>query len=108
MGQKGDKMTSASDISAENIKDRLADLGDIRVKKMFGGYGIFEQDKMFGLIDSQGVVYFKIDESNLAKFEEAASAKHAQMPYYSVPEDVLNNDTLLEEWAGISIMISKG
>ena len=108
MGQKGDKLTSASGKSAENIKSRLARIGDIRVKKMFGGYGIFEQDKMFGLIDSQGVVFFKIDETNLAKFEEAASTKHSKMPYYSVPEDVLNNDALLEEWAGISIRISKG
>ena len=85
----------------------MANLGDIRLKKMFGGYGIFEQDKMFGLIDSQGVVFFKIDESNLAKFEEAGSKKHAKMPYFSVPEDVLNNDSLLEEWAGISIRILK-
>jgi len=101
-------MTSESSKSAEDIQNRLAMLGDIRAKKMFGGYGIFEEDKMFALIDSTGRVFFKIDDTNQARFEEAGSEKHARMPYFSVPEKVLGDDELLEEWALISISISKG
>ena len=108
MEKKGDKLTSESSKSAEDIQNRLAELGDIRVKKMFGGYGVFEEDKMFALIDSNGRVFFKIDDTNQARFEGAGSEKHARMPYYSVPEDVLDDDDLLEEWARISIRISKG
>jgi len=108
MGKKGDKMTSESSKAAEELQNRLATLGDIRVKKMFGGYGVFEEDKMFALIDSNGRVFFKVDETNQARFQQAGSEKHARMPYFSVPEGVLGDDDLLEEWARLSIMISKG
>jgi DNA transformation protein len=108
MGKKGDKLTNESSKPAEDIQNRLAMLGDIRVKKMFGGYGIFEGDRMFALIDSSGRVFFKVDDANQARFEGAESEKHARMPYYSVPEEVLSDDDLLEEWAQISIRISKG
>jgi len=108
MGKKGDNLTSESSMAAEDIQNRLATLGDIRVKKMFGGYGVFEEDKMFALIDSSGRVFFKVDDTNMARFEQAGSEKHARMPYFSVPEGVLSDDDLLEEWARLSIRISKG
>ena len=108
MGEKDAKLISAASEAAEDIQNRLAELGDIRIKKMFGGYGIFEEDKMFALIDSKGPVFFKTDETNQARFEEAGSEKHARMPYFSVPEEVLSEDDLLREWARLSSRISKG
>ena len=107
MGEKGAKLTSESSKSAEEIQNRLSNLGDISVKKMFGGYGIFEESKMFALIDSQGNIFFKVDDTNLASYEDAGSEKHFRMPYYSVPEDVLRDDAILEEWARASIKIAK-
>jgi DNA transformation protein len=108
MVEKGKKLTSESSKSAEDIQNRLSGVGDIRIRKMFGGHGIFEEDKMFALVDSKGRVFFKVDETNLSGFEDANSEKHARMPYYSVPEEVLNDDNLLEEWALTSIKIAKG
>jgi len=108
MGKEGAKLTSASGMSAEEMQNRLAGIGDIRVKKMFGGYGVFEGDKMFALIDSSGRVFFKVDDTNRARYEQAGSEKHARMPYFSVPGEVLGDDDQLEEWARISIGISKG
>ncbi|MFC1922098.1 TfoX/Sxy family protein [Chloroflexota bacterium] len=108
MGKKDEKLTSESSKSAEDIQNRLAGLGNVRVKKMFGGYGIFEGDKMFALIDSNGRVFFKVDDTNRARFEESGSEKHSRMPYFSVPVEVLSDDDLLEEWARKSIKISKG
>ena len=107
MGEKGNRSTSESSKSAENLQQRLVKLGNIRIKKMFGGYGVFEEDKMFALVDSKGSVFFKVDETNQSRYEEAGSKKHARMPYFSVPEEVLVNDDLLEEWARTSIKISK-
>jgi DNA transformation protein len=108
VGEKGDKLTSEAGKSAENIQNRLSNLGDISVKKMFGGYGIFAESKMFALIDSQGQIFFKVDDTNLASYENSGSEKHFRMPYYRVPEDVLKDDELLEEWARASIKIAKG
>lgn len=108
MGEKGAKLTSESSKSADELQKRLSNLGDIRIKKMFGGHGIFEEEKMFSLIDSNGQVFFKVDDTNLSRFEEAGSEKHFRMPYYRVPEEVLGDDNLLEEWARVSIKIAKG
>ena len=107
MGEKGAKVTNDSSQVAVDIQKRLAGLGSVHTKKMFGGYGVFEEDKMFALIDSSGQVFFKVDESNQARYEEAGSEKHSRMPYYRVPDDVYWDDDLLKEWAVLSIGLSK-
>lgn len=107
MGEKGTKATTASSRSAESIQGRLAGLGDIQIKKMFGGHGIFLDERMFGLVDIQGEVFLKVDESNRAGYVKAGSQKHSRMPYYSLPESVLGNDAALKKWAVASIDISR-
>ena len=107
MGTKGEKMTDGSTIAAESLQDRLGGLGDIRIKKMFGGYGIFEEETMFSLIDKNGNIYLKVDDSNLPMYEKSGAAKHGRMPYYRVPADVLADDTILMDWAQISIRVAK-
>jgi DNA transformation protein len=107
MGTKGDKLTGVSDKSAQELQDCLTPLGDIRIRKMFGGYGVFEADTMFALVDSQGCIFFKADETNDQLFKAAGSQKHGRMPYYQVPEHVLEDENMLQEWAHTSITISK-
>ena len=107
MGTKADKLTGVADKSAQELQDCLTPLGDIRIRKMFGGYGVFEEDTMFALVDSQGGIFFKADETNDQLFKAAGSQKHARMPYYQVPEDVLEDHKVLQGWAQTSITISK-
>jgi DNA transformation protein len=107
MGTKGDKQTGASAVSAERLQRDLSHLGEIRTRKMFGGYGVFETDAMFALVDSEGGIYFKADETNVKRFEEAGSPKHARMPYYRVPDAVLEDAGALQKWAQASMAISK-
>jgi DNA transformation protein len=107
MGTKGNELTGVADDSAKKIQDCLAPLGDIRIRKMFGGYGVFEEETMFALVDSQGNIFFKADETNFQLFEAAGSQKHGRMPYYQVPEHVLEDDKVLQVWAQTSITISK-
>ena len=98
--------TESSRDSADNLIGRLANLDTVTTKKMFGGYGIFSAQKMFALIDSDGRVFFKVDPSNQSRYDGAGSPKHARMPYYLVPDEVMRNDESLIEWARISIEIS--
>lgn len=107
MGTKGARMTNASQENAEMLQRGLAQLGSIRLKKMFGGYGIFNDDKMFALVTSDGEVFFKADESNIQMYEDAGSHKHARMPYYRLPDEVLADEKALIEWARTSIMVSR-
>jgi DNA transformation protein len=107
MGTKGEKLTNASTISAENLQNSLSPLGDIRIRKMFGGHGVFIKEKMFALVDSKGGIFFKVDDTIVALFEDAGSNKHGRMPYYQVPAKVLADEKILQEWAQSSITVAK-
>ena len=104
---KGAKLTNASATSAERLQAGLARLGDISIRKMFGGYGVFESGTMFALVDSQGGIFFKVDATNVERYEEAGSTKHGRMPYYRVPDPVLDDEPALQEWAQSSIMVAR-
>lgn len=107
MGKQGDKLTNSSTQAAEDLQRRLSTLGEITTKKMFGGYGIFESGKMFALVDSAGGVYLKADDTNRGRFEEAGSKKHGRMPYFRIPDKVLNSESNLLEWSQASIVVAK-
>jgi DNA transformation protein len=106
MGEKGAKLSQdASDICERMVQD-LAPLGDVSSRKMFGGYGVFESDAMFALIDSKGGVFLKVDDTNRARFESVGAKKHGRMPYYQPPSEVFEDDELLRDWASASITIA--
>lgn len=102
MGQKGDKHTNEAQLSANLLLERLAEIEGITSKKMFGGYGIFHNSKMFGIVDSKGMAFLK---SNL-ETPEKGSIKHSKMPYCSVPREI--NSSKLIELANHAISLSKG
>jgi DNA transformation protein len=106
MGEKGARLMDQADQSCKSIVGTLSGLGRITSKKMFGGFGIFEEKTMFALINSQGDVFFKSDESTIPKFEEEGSGKHSRMPYYLVPDKILNDKNKIQEWAKESIEIA--
>ncbi len=107
MGIKGDKLTDKSFITSELLVEKLKSIGGISSKRMFGGYGIFHHGKMFGIIDSKGQGYLKADTSNKEDFQEKGAHQHFKMPYYSIPEEIMNNQELLISWAKKSIAITK-
>ncbi|MEZ4657964.1 MAG: TfoX/Sxy family protein [Caldilineaceae bacterium] len=107
MGQKGAKLTPTATQVAETFTQRLLPLGEISSKKMFGGHGIFANGKMFAIVDSSGGIFLKAADANLAAFEQAGSAKHGRMPYYAIPEAVLQDDEQLLTWAGASIAVAQ-
>jgi DNA transformation protein and related proteins len=107
MGIKGDKTSHDSVITAELLVEKLAPIGGVTSKKMFGGHGLFQNGKMFGLIDSKGGSFMKADDSNRDGFLEKGSIQHSRMPYYSIPLDVFKDQDTFIEWAKTSIEISK-
>jgi len=90
------------------LLDMLSDLGDVRSRAMFGGYGIYHDGIMIGLI-ADSVFYLKVDDGNRAAFEAAGSkpftyrrksrTKDVAMSYWEVPVDVLENQEALCQWA---------
>lgn len=107
MGQKGDKATSNAALAAEKIVHQLSSIGAISNKRMFGGHGLFHNEKMFGIVDSAGNYYLKANDSIKEDFEQYEVAQHGKMPYYEIPDHVLENDKLLLEWAKKCIHATK-
>lgn len=107
MGQKGDKQTKEGSLSAELFVEKLNVIEGVTSKKMFGGHGIFHNDKMFGIVDSKGQYFLKADDTNKAIFEAHNTEKHSKMPYFSIPDEVMNNQEKLVEWAKKSIETTK-
>jgi len=108
MGTKGNKLTPGAAESVEIFIDRLRPLGDISSKKMFGGYGVFESGKMFALVNSEGDVFLKAAGDDREKFVQAGTPQHGKMPYFQIPEPVLDDDDQLADWAAEAIRNSKG
>ena len=107
MGTKGAKLNQESILSAELLSKKLSAIEGITMKKMFGGHGVFHDDKMFGMVDSKGNYLLKVDETNKADFELKGSVKHSRMPYYEIPTEIFDNQDDLVNWARKAINASK-
>lgn len=103
MGEAGARFSDDVGTAADEVVARLAPLGDVSWRKMFGGAAIFADGSMFALVDSDARLHLKANDSNRSRFERAGSVKHGRMPYYSVPSAVLNDDAALLEWARPSV-----
>ena len=47
--------------------------GNITAKRMFGGYSLYLDGKIFSMITNDTDLYFKVDDSNRAKYEAVGS-----------------------------------
>lgn len=95
----------------EFISDQLAPLGPVRMKRMFGGMGIYLDDMMFGVVFGE-TLYFKVDDRNRVDYEdegmepftfEMRSGKIGSFSYYEVPERLYDDAEELIEWARKSV-----
>jgi DNA transformation protein len=62
----------ASDSFAEFLREQLASLGRITMRRMFGKTGVFCDGLMFGMV-TDNMLYFRVDDGNRAAFNEAES-----------------------------------
>ena len=86
-------MATTPEVAAEVCR-QIGRFHPIHHRKMFGGVGIFSEESgnMFALISSDDVVYFKVDDTNRAEYEAAGAAQFHRMPYFQIPDDVLNDE----------------
>jgi|SRR3989344_7129261 len=95
------------------VGDVLRDVPGIVSKAMFGGWSIYKDGVIFGLI-ADGELYFKVDDSNIENYKQRESHpfvyegknKQVTMSYWTVPEDILENQSELLEWIEKSIKAS--
>jgi DNA transformation protein len=68
----------ASDTFAEFLREQLAPLGSITMRRMFGKTGVFCKGVMFGTV-TENTLYLRVDDENKEAFKEAEKPSAAQL-----------------------------
>src|SRR5688500_7265903 len=89
------------------LREELAPLGHITVRRMFGKTGVFCDGLMFGMV-TEDVLYFRVDDQNAAAFEEARSSpalnyekggRTIDLAFWRAPDRLLDDPDELVGWA---------
>jgi len=97
------------------LVDHLALLGDARGRAMFGGFGVYLDGFIIGII-AFDTFYLKADDTNRPAFEAAGSqpftyqqGRHTATitAYWECPADVLEEPEQLRSWAAASLSVSR-
>jgi DNA transformation protein len=97
----------ASDSFAEFLREQLAPLGSVTMRRMFGKTGVFCDGLMFGVV-TEDTLYFRVDDYNRVMFKEAESfpplgyekkGRTIDLSFWRVPERLLDEPDELVTWA---------
>jgi DNA transformation protein len=97
----------ASASFAEFLREQLAPLGHLSMRRMFGKTGVFCQGVMFGMV-TEDTLYVRVDDYNRETFKEAAAypplnyAKQGNsidLSFWRVPERLIDEPDELVSWA---------
>ena len=95
----------------EWVREHLAALGSLEIKRMFGAAAVYANGLIFALLDD-GVIWLKADEVNAPLLVEAGSRQFTYpakdgapmaMAYWSLPESALDDPDEAVDWARKSI-----
>ncbi len=105
---------AASEGFIELLRDALAGLGPVSVRRMFGGAGIYADGVMFGLI-ADDTLYLKADGETKGAFEAeglgpygyGGPGKRIDLPYWRAPERLLDDAEEMVEWARVALGVAR-
>ena len=96
----------ASDSFAEFLREQLAPVGPISLRRMFGKTGVFCRGAMLGMV-ADNTLYFRVDGQNRAFFKEAEASpplNYAKkgvlidLAFWRVPERLFDEPDEFVEW----------
>ena len=93
----------------DHLRDLFAGLGDIRIRKMFGGQGIYHHGVIIAVV-VDGELLLKADAGTAPQFEAAGcsqwayegKSKPVRMPYWNVPGGALDDPSEFTPWARLA------
>ena len=84
--------------------DRLSEIGDITVRPMFGGHGLYLNGGRFGLL-YRGHLYIKVSGESKEDYLARGmgpfrpNERQTSKSYYEVPQEILHDGEALVAWA---------
>jgi DNA transformation protein len=104
-----------SDSFAEFLRERLAPLGRVTMRRMFGKTGVFCDGLMFAMV-TDDTLYFRVDDHNRAAFKEAESfpplnygkkGRTIDLSFWRAPERLLDEPDELVMWARTALAAAR-
>jgi DNA transformation protein len=105
----------ASASFAEFLREQLAPLGPITMRRMFGKTGVFCDGVMLGMVD-ENTLYFRVDDHNKAAFEEAAvcpplnykkQGRTLDLSFWRAPERLFDEPDELVTWGREALVAAR-
>jgi DNA transformation protein len=93
----------------DHVVDLLSPLGEASYRFMFGGYGIYLDGLMVGIVADERLLLRADDENRpeyeargIGPFQPYPEKGMGTMPYYAVPDDVFEDPEELARWVARS------
>src|SRR3954470_20552600 len=105
----------ASETYAEFLREQLAPLGRVTLRRMFGKTGVFCDGVMLGMV-TDNTLYVRVDGQNRSIFKEAEAypplnyAKKGStidLAFWRVPERLMDEPEELVEWARAALAAAR-
>ncbi|MBP6338825.1 MAG: TfoX/Sxy family protein [Vitreoscilla sp.] len=89
----------------------LAPLGPVRIKRMFGGHGLYVDEIFIALVAGE-TLYLKVDGDTRAQFEAAGcrlfeytfpGGMTGHLNYFSAPDDAMDSPAQMQPWARLAM-----
>ena len=105
----------ASDGFAEFLRDQLAPLGRITMRRMFGKTGVFCDGFMLAMV-RDNTLYFRVDDGNRAAFKEAEAfpplnygkkGATIDLAFWRAPERLFDEPDELVAWARAALAAAR-
>ena len=105
----------ASDGFAEFLREQLAPLGRVTMRRMFGKIGVFCDGLMLGMV-RDNTLYFRVDGDNRAAFKEAESfpplnyekkGGTIDLSFWRAPERLFDEPDELVTWARAALAAAR-
>jgi DNA transformation protein len=97
------------------VEELFSGLGPVRIRRMFGGAGIYAGDLMFALIDDE-TIYLKTDEAlradlaaegSTAWVYSRATGSWEDSSYWRLPEAALDDPDEAVDWARRALAVAE-
>ncbi len=103
-------MAAATPPFVSHCVELLAPLGAVRVRRMFGGWGLYLDEVFFALV-AFDQLYLKVNAQTQGDFQRAGCApfvytsggKEVTMGYWSAPPEALDSPALMAPWARLAL-----
>ncbi|HSR80432.1 MAG TPA: TfoX/Sxy family protein [Hyphomicrobiaceae bacterium] len=105
----------ASDSFAEFLREQLAPLGQVTMRRMFGKTGVFCDGLMLGMV-TDDTLYLRVDDHNQTAFKEAQSSPPLSykkkgctidLSFWRAPERLFDEPDELVTWARAALSAAR-